>query len=127
MEITNKKNTSGSLSSESDEGEEDRHSHQCGSPNDPQSEISCKDLADQIERAAQRIHLSHSNGTKHKKLNAQLFVNVTEAKNLNINQECTGLYCLLSLGKQQVRTVSAKLNPLTRSAQWKEGYFLYVF
>jgi hypothetical protein len=88
-------------------------------------------------------------------LNAQLFVSYVEARNLDLKQgtnapsaplvasipplthrptsggchpmaDCVGIYSVLSLGKQQVRTVDTKSAGLSRSAQWSEGFYLYV-
>jgi serine/threonine protein kinase len=59
-------------------------------------------------------------------LNAQLFVSYVEARNLELKQECIGIYSVLSLGKQQVRTVDTKSAGLSRSAQWSEGFYFDV-
>lgn len=89
-------------------------------------------------------------------LNAQLFVSYVEARNLDLKQgtnsnlllsihpsvhrpthrltsggchpmaDCVGIYSVLSLGKQQVRTVDTKSAGLSRSAQWSEGFYLYA-
>ncbi len=40
--------------------------------------------------------------------------------------DCVGIYSVLSLGKQQVRTVDTKSAGLSRSAQWSEGFYLYA-
>lgn len=58
--------------------------------------------------------------------NGRMHVTVVEASNLNIPAECTGIYCIVSLGKQQVRTSTYKLSGMSRSASWNEGFFFDV-
>ncbi|KAL6069364.1 Serine/threonine-protein kinase [Balamuthia mandrillaris] len=60
------------------------------------------------------------------KVNAQLSVTIRGASNLNLSQECKGVYCVLSLGKQQTRTLLAQSNTMACNAEWNEEMFFDI-